>query len=372
MKEICASLYKKTGGFIRGVCHPREKFQEQLKAGLNWVRRDMPYPYDAPGQISESYLAFRESCARYLAHGIRTIVVTPYPRKFLQHGVDVKTPDGLAKAESICRQIARDFSDLSVCFQATNEMHIAHFRAPLNSAQGCDFIIACLRGLRAGNPVAPIGHNSLSLEWEPYCLKIAQEAPSDYIGLDCYDGTWSAGGPESYIEKIDMIYERLHMPVVVMEFGFASKGKSDGITREMATAYFRDRGAESLERALETPALLEKALPRPLWDIAQELAPEDLPEAVMAWLPHLLKAWPMPGAIPHTEEGQAAFFAQLLPMLIAHPAVGGAVIYCWQDSEACFLCKATDCPCETAWGLTRFDGTPKPALAAIEQVYQKA
>ena len=60
----------------------------------------------------------------------------------------------------------------------------------------------------------------------------------------------------------------------------------------------------------------------------------------------------------------------LLPKLTAHPHLAGAVIYCWQDSKTCFTCGEDDCPCETAWGITRADGTHKPAYEAIGEAFR--
>ena len=43
----------------------------------------------------------------------------------------------------------------------------------------------------------------------------------------------------------------------------------------------------------------------------------------------------------------------------------GAIVYCWQDSGACYVCGQTDCPTETRWGLVDMDGKPKPSYYAV-------
>ena len=56
-------------------------------------------------------------------------------------------------------------------------------------------------------------------------------------------------------------------------------------------------------------------------------------------------------------------------MLRRNEHLAGAVIFCWRDSPTCFNCGASDCPCETAWGITRCDGTRKPAYDAIREAF---
>ncbi len=369
MKEICTALYQKTGGFIQGVCHPRGNHTLLKKAGLNWVRVDVPYPFDEQGNITSRYQEFKKERQTDAQNGLSAILVTPYPKHFINHGIDVKTPEGLYEATRICAFLARDFADLPVCWQATNEMHIVHFRAPLNAQQAKDFIIACIHGLAQGNPAAAIGHNSVNHDWASLCAQIEEKAPCDYIGLDCYDGTWSEGGIDSYREKVDLIYHTLHKPVILMEFGFASVGGDEGIDRQEMEAHLRTLGFLGLADALSHPDQMLTALPSVYSEILRNAVPGDWEQCLISFFPHLLKKWPCAAEIPHTEEGQALFYRQILPMLQSHPAVGGAVIYCWQDSEKCFLCGQCDCPCETSWGLIRMDGTPKPAYEAVGHAF---
>ena len=51
--------------------------------------------------------------------------------------------------------------------------------------------------------------------------------------------------------------------------------------------------------------------------------------------------------------------------------VCGAVIYCWGDSDACYVCGQADCPVETGWGLVDLNGNPKPAYYAVQKAFSE-
>ncbi len=372
MNDICTSLYKKTGGFMKGICHPRGDYESLTGAGLGWVRRDTPYPFDMDGNLSESYRRFVDETRAYAENGLRSVVVSPYPREFLAHGIDPRTPEGLARVREVCAFLAADYRELGVCWQATNEMFVIHFRMPLTIPESVEFLVASLQGLRAGDPDGIIGHNTVSLEagWDELCRDIDRRTECDYFGFDLYNGTWGGGGTDTYIDRINGLYELCGKPIVLMEFGFASLGgntKDNGVT-EVAD-YFRRIGFDGWKDVQNRLDEFIGLLPPPLKRTAVTCAPEDLMPAIAGMMPHLTKTWFAEMTIPHTEEGQAAFYAELLPKLLANPYLAGAVLYCWQDSRTCFTCGASDCPCETAWGITRCDGTKKPAYDVIKKIF---
>jgi len=74
-------------------------------------------------------------------------------------------------------------------------------------------------------------------------------------------------------------------------------------------------------------------------------------------------------AYPHTPEGQADFYRDLLPRLMRKPYLLGAFIYRTTDSERCYVCGQSDCPIETHWGLLTVDGKKKPAYNAVREVW---
>lgn len=364
------ALYKKTGGFIKGICQPNDNIALLKEAGIEWVRRDVPFPFDTDGKLSQHYLDFKKSSRMFDANGISNICITPYPFMFIQAGIDVTTREGLAQVTEICAFLAEDFKDIKICWQATNEMHIQGFRAPLNVIQAKDFLVASIKGIKQGNPSAAVGHNSLNDEWLSLCMQIEEETGGcDYIGLDLYDGTWSSGGPDTYCEKIDHYYSILQKPIILMEFGFASKGDMMEDPEAEAVACLKTLGFDSIENAISDLGSLIDKLPERIADRVKACAPEDRLNCVMSSMPHILKKWPVKNDIPHTEEGQAAFFAQLLPLLMENKHLGGAVIFCMSDSTHCFYCGESDCPCETGWGLIRNDGSKKPAYDVVKKVF---
>ena len=74
MEDIRTSLYAKTGGFMKGICHPNPEYDRLTDAGFGWIRRDVPYPFDMDGNITESYRRFREQARAYAENGLRSIV----------------------------------------------------------------------------------------------------------------------------------------------------------------------------------------------------------------------------------------------------------------------------------------------------------
>lgn len=371
MANILDSLYAKTGGFIKGICHPNDNYELLKNAGLNWVRTDIPYPFDKDGNVSNGYKAYKERCLRFAENGIGYIIVTPYPDTFIEHGIDVTTEEGLKQAGEVCAFIAKDYAGIRTCWQITNEMHIRHFRAPLNEDQAEKFIIACMKGFKAGNPDLPVGHNSVDRSWLDRCINIEKECDCDFTGVDIYDGTWYDGGVDTYVPWIEELYETLKKPVIVMEFGFASVGGLVEDPKGERDAYVQKLGFKDYDDAIAHKDEFIKTFPEDIQKRLNFCVPEDQLGLIHVSMLHVLKKWMTDCTIPHTEEGQAQFYRELLPKLLNCECVAGAVLYCLRDSRECFFCGQDDCPCETAWGLVRLDGSIKPAYDAVKEVFTK-
>jgi len=371
MEIDLSALYAKTGGFIRGICHPHGFIRELKEAGINWVRMDVPYPFKDE-RLSDGYVRYREECRRYNADGVGVVAISPYPDAFVEAGIDASSPEGLRAVEETCWFLSRDFARMKVCWQASNELFIPHFREPLDEAQAVEFLAASIRGLKSGGPASAVGHNSVDREMTFPLEAVEEKSGScDYIGLDLYDGTWSAGGPDTFMERIDELARRTGKPVILMEFGFSSMGAGSEDIWAEGIKWLADRGFKSAEDAVRRLDEVLRFMPPRCGERVRSCAESDKVSCLMSCMPHVLKTWPAPAPILHSEEGQAEFYGRLLPLLLKNPRLGGAVIYCMQDSESCFFCGERDCPCETAWGLLRTDGTPKPAYDAVRKSWKE-
>ena len=82
-------------------------------------------------------------------------------------------------------------------------------------------------------------------------------------------------------------------------------------------------------------------------------------------LPKITK---IPG-FDHTPEGQAKFYDYILPHLYNMEYMAGTIIYCYADSDACYVCGQPDCPIETRWGLVDRDNNPKPSYYAVKRQF---
>lgn len=361
------ALMEKTGGLMAGICHPRGEKDGLLEAGLTWIRFDVPYPFNADGSFTQAFLDYKATCEEYLARGIRTVAVTLYPASFISAGIDPRTPEGLAETEAVCKRMAEELAHCVDFWQICNEMWVVGFRKPLTEEESVDFMIACTKGVRAGDPDGLVGNNSWYLP-EP------EEAAgrSDYIGLDSYPGTWEDGGPEVVLKKIhDLYLSADRTPVILMECGFTSAG---GVTDDMnaeVDAYLKSIGFHGKQDAANRLDEFIATLPEVVRRCVNGAAPEDRPAAAFGYWNHLLKKFEAESAIPHTEEGQAEYFSQLLPQLLACPYLNGVVIFRWGDVDICCNCGSADCPCETAWGLVRTDGTHKPVYDVVRQYFAK-
>lgn len=355
------ALMEKTGGLMAGICHPRGEKDGLLEAGLTWIRFDVPYPFNADGSFTQAFLDYKTTCEEYLARGIRTIAVTLYPASFIAAGIDPRTPEGLAETEAVCKRMAEELAHCVDCWQICNEMWVVHFRKPLTEEESVDYLIACTKGVRAGDPDGIIGNNS----W--YLPELEEAAGrSDYIGLDSYTGTWADGEPDDVLKNVQNLYlSSNRTPVILMECGFNSSGDIAEDMDAEIDAYLKSLGFNGRLDAANRLDEFIATLPEVVQWVVNNASPEDRESAAFGYWTHLLKKWSAKSDIPHTDEGQAEYYRQLLPQVLHSPFLAGSVFYCWQDSAICGNCGSADCPCETTWGITRVDGTRKPAYDVI-------
>lgn len=226
--------------------------------------------------------------------------------------------------EEICAWMANDLRGIVSIYQIANELDIKLFAGPLTPRESCEFIVHGAKGVKRADSSLLVGHNPAG-DPEAYFLYGwlygRGEPLLDYCGVDGYYGTWQAGGPESWAQRITELSEMTGVPVLLNEWGFSSGGE-----------------------------LLSEG----------ELAP-GLPLCQAGKWRH---TWG-PG---HTPEGQAEFVRECFKVFRLHrERLLGAFYFKWQDTEDCWQCGRKDCAIETRWGLVDVNEKPKPSLAAYKK-----
>lgn len=314
-------------GFFMGVCHPRKRLDLMKDAGVQWLRCDMPFPFeDKVGNVSQNFRDFYNQVSVWNQAGFKVMGITPYPRDWK---IDAGIPGSekfLEIYKDACQFLASEFDDMVPGWQISNELNLELFRRPLTEEQAIAFAKYGGAGIMQGNSSALVGVNmagfgdsALRMYAELYPNKMVE---FNYIGTDGYFGSWENGGPDEWHEKLKLLYEKTGKPVIIQEFGYASKG-------EVKTP--EERGIDN----------------------------------------HKAKKWAYAWRNGHTPEVQAEYLEETYNIFINTPTVLGAIWYCWSDHERCWNCGAEDCPCETAWGLVDVNEVPKPAYHAFSRIAKK-
>ncbi|MBQ7543077.1 MAG: hypothetical protein IJT44_12390 [Clostridia bacterium] len=362
------------GGFIRGICHPNENYDLLEDGGFNWVRFDIPYPYNADGSVSGSYLAFKRRAAAYAERGFKVMAITPYPKSYIDiGGFDPVDPDNIEKTQQIALFLLEDLRDVCGAFQITNEMGIDAFTYPLTHEQAITFIGVQLEALAEVKGDFPVGYNSAGLsEWlhkgmRPY------HRYCDYVGVDLYSGNTGKATARDYVKRIGRIYRITHLPVILEEFGFLSEGRPK-TAEEKAQILSQYGYASEAEAAADIENFVQK-LPAAFRQRLNESYPKDeWADAVFGDLSNHfyceIGQQGTYGGFAHTPEGQAQYYADLLPRLRKMKCLAGMIIYCCQDGSVCWFCGLEGCPSETRWGLVDSTGVPKPAFETVRQCFR--
>ena len=366
---------RKTGGFIKGICHPSENFEQIKGAGIEWNRADIAFPFDAEGNIRQDYLAWKDKMRRYRENGIRVFAVTPYPRTFIEYGIDPRTPEGEARVREIAEFLITDLKDIIGGVQVTNEMGIPHFTLPLNLKQAARFIgiqLAAMHPLR-GDII--IGYNSSGPQGDLHALLRPWHKYCDYVGIDLYIGCFAPVG--NAISTLDMMLRYLwsmtKKPIILCEFGYISGGAPK--TPQEKRAILRRYGVSSEKEAKEKIGLvLERMKEITPTLYARVTKSASSPGKYADYLfqidtkNHLYSELPKRFVVkkcPHTPEGQANFYRTVFPRLAKLPFLAGAIVYAWKDGERCYACGQSDCPTETRWGLVDQQQKEKPSYYAV-------
>jgi hypothetical protein len=371
---------RKLGGFIKGVCHSRENFEQIKGAGFEWNRTDAAFPFDKDGNVRQDYLRWKEEMREYRSNGFKIMVVTPYPRQFMEHtGLDPRLPENEERVREVARFLLDDLRDIAGAFQITNEMGIPRFMLPLTMDEAVRYIGIQLEAMYPHRGDVLIGYNSPGPQadlhfkmrpWHKYC---------DYVGIDIYIGCFVSLGcwMSMFDTMLRYMWSMTGKPIILCEFGYISGGAPK--TPEEKRAVLQRYGVSSEAEARANPEPFLKAIQevRPgIWNQIKNNASGDPCDFLFQYDFCLHFYSEMPAKIrikkyPHTPEGQAGFYSEIYDRLTKLPFMLGAFQYCYSDSKECYICKQEDCPTETRWGIVTVDGKEKPAYYAVRDELAK-
>lgn len=258
-------------------------------------------------------------------------------------------------------------------------MGVDRFTLPLTMEEAAYFIGIQLEAMNEVKGDIVVGYNLAGLgmitlpmhmiKWNKYC---------DYVGLDLYLGSFEdiAKEIDQYIALLGYVRKITCKPVIMCEFGYIGYGKQK--TEEEKIAVLQKYGYNSEEEAIADMDNFLTKLPEDITEELLELYPnytnEQYGQLIFEgeYKSHFYCALPdgyYLNGYDHTPEGQGKFYADLIPKMMELDYVVGAVIYCWQDSDECYVCGQADCPVETVWGLVDLNGNPKPAYYAVQEAF---
>ena len=315
-------------------------------AGIDWVRQDFPFPFTdrIGGELSKQYQEERAIAQSWAAKGFKVMGVSPLPGsggykadssgKMQFHWTSifptwagvVGSADYFRTYRQVCAFLAHDLHGVVQMWQIANELDIELFAGPLNPRQGAELILHGAQGLKEADPALVVGPNTAGTGAAYYLygrLYADPHTPLDYCGIDGYYGSWAEGGPENWAPRIAELYALAQKPVLVNEWGFASRG--DVMSPEEVQA--RNAGVTACQ----------------------------------------FRRWPATWGGGHTPEVQAQFVKQAMDGFVTQrEKLMGMFFYRWEDQERCWQCGSSDCPLEIAWGLVGVDNTPKPSYSAFK------
>ncbi|MEI6579841.1 MAG: AMP-binding protein, partial [Eubacteriales bacterium] len=250
-------FYEKSD-FLAGICPARNETDKWVDLGLNYVRRDIPMPFDSLKTIdvlSESFITYRNEAIASKAKGIKTMVITPYPYTFLHYGIDPRTGEGRELVKKAISKIAEELKGIVEIYQITNEMGQPSFTAPLTLSEAATFIKDGFDGIKAGDPDALIGYNMADINYDLIDFLGDYNSKMDYAGLDLYIGSFGTGTIDMYIWQCRKLAFEMKKPVILAEFGFMGSGVSKSKTEKakfLKENYGYDSEAAAIARQPES------------------------------------------------------------------------------------------------------------------------
>ncbi|MDR2091417.1 MAG: endo-1,4-beta-xylanase [Clostridiales bacterium] len=372
----------KAGGFIKGICHPDEDYELIKGAGIEWNRADIPYPFekDAGGNriVREEYTGWKAEMQEYAENGIKIFAVTPYPEDFLDfEGIDPRDPNSEKAIKEVAVFLIQDLKDVIEGLQITNELGVARFMYPLeNTEQAVRFMGIQLEAVAPYKGDIITGYNSAGPQPDHHGAMKPYHKYCDYIGVDIYAGCFSGPSIMNRIEIYDFIpaflWSFTGLPVIICEFGYIGGGMPK--TEEERLEILRGYGYNSEAEAKADIENFVKKLPENFQNDIKKGANGDPAGYLFSDIMrnHLYRELPADVVLknyPHTPEGQAKFYADMIPRLAKNPYIIGEFLYCWSDSDRCYVCGFEDCPTETRWGIVDRNGNPKPSYYAVRDAF---
>ncbi len=365
--------------FICGICHPYGDVQLLKDANIKWVRMDIPFPFQKDGSVSESFAAFKEKCASYAKEGIKVMAISPYPQDYTKNGIDLDTPAGEKRIREIAVYIINELKGVIGAIQVTNEMGIPRFTIPFTMKQAARFIAVQLEAMYPVRGDILIGYNSAGPQADLHYMLKPSHRYCDYVGMDIYIGCFDYyGGPLWFYDAmLRYLWAFTGKPVILQEFGYISGGAPK--TKAQKLELIKKYGASSVKDAKNNIEAFVEKMPKQLGDHIKFLSRGDtgryfniifkseLTNHVFCELPRITK---IPG-MPHTPEGQAKFYEKILPRIYNLKFTAGELIYCFADTDHCYVCGQPDCPTETKWGIVDCDLNPKPSYYAVRDAFAK-
>ncbi len=368
---------RKRAGFVRGVCHPSDNYEQISKANINWVRVGAPYPFDENGQVRIEYLEFKKMCITYQEHGFKVMAVTQVPADFIKFGADIRTPEGEDLIRKASRFFIEDVQGYVDGLQISNEMGMPRFTVPLNMQEAIKFIGVQLEEMYPLRKDIIIGYNSAGPQVDLHYGLRPYHKYCDYVGLDMYLGCFFSLPGFMWIFDImaRYLWAFTGKPILMQEFGYISEGKPK--TKAEKKAILQSYGFDSEKEAKKNIVQFVENLP-PHFSNHVKYVCEHNEKLYSSFLfsgdmtNHLYRELPaitvIPG-YPHTPEGQAKFYRKILKMFYDRRFICGAIAFCYTDYHRCAYCGQSDCPTETRWGLVDNNGNPKPSYYAVQEIF---
>ena len=363
-------------GFIKGICHPRENYEKLKAANLEWIRYDIPFPFDAQGNETRDYIEFKEKAERIRANGMKVMAVSPFPDAFLRNGIDTRKPEDRKRIEEISAFLIKDLQGLVGAIQIANEIGIPRFTLPFTVREGAEFIGICARAMAPHKGNILLGYNSAGPQTDLHILMKPYMDCFDYVGIDIYMGCFFFGTMWMFDALLRYLWIFTGKPLILCEFGYISGGAPK--TKQEKLDLIRSYGASDKKDAKKNIDRFISNMPERMRNYIKQCAQEPSNYAHYVFRSeftnHFYKELPktcvIPG-YPHTPEGQAKFYRDIIPRLASFDFLAGMIVYCWRDDERCYVCGQEDCPTETRWGLVDCDENEKPSYYAVKEEFGK-